>query len=140
MTLVQDMKNRKILEIFEGCSCPKEVYQKIIALGSTLKPFSNALKCDQTRVFGCQSLMYLSCERRDDGCLEFRASSDALISKGLAALMLELYNFEKPQDVIALKPDALQKIRLFESLSPNRINGMKAFYLKILSFAKLHAS
>lgn len=138
MTTLQEEKNKKILNIFSRCKEPKEVYLKIINLASTLKPFDPVNKTEENRVYGCQSLMYLYAQKTTTGSLEFFATSDALISKGLAALMLQIYNYENSKDIFTIKPNMLEKIQLFESLSPSRINGLKAFYLKLMSIAKKH--
>ena len=140
MLQIQNKKNKKILDLFQNCSTPKQIYKKIITLGAILKPLEATMQNDQTRVYGCQSLMYLACTKHSDEKLEFKASSNALISKGLAALMLEIYNFETASSILMIKPTVFQEMKLLDTISPARINGMKAFYLKLMSLAHLHLS
>ena len=123
-------KQSKLKEIFTPFKDPTAKYQKIIELGKEL-PALNAM--DQTpanRVPGCQSQMYLV-STYSDGRMHFRATSDALISKGLAALLLMIYNHESPETVLTCPPTILKDLDIPALLSPSRANGLQSLYLKM---------
>ena len=123
-------KEKSLIDLFVKCSRPEEKYQKIISLGSELPPFPNESKLKENLVFGCQSTMYLHTQYID-GKLFFKADSEALISKGLASLLIKIYNGESPETILKNPPIVLEKIGIFASLSPNRSNGLNSLYLKM---------
>jgi cysteine desulfuration protein SufE len=85
-------------------------------------------------VEGCQSKLYLHGSFKE-GVLEFSIDSDALISKGLAAVLLMLYDKESPEIIIKHPPTVLAELGIFSSLSPTRVNGLKSLYLKMQKIA-----
>ncbi len=123
-------KQQAIKEIFSSCSTPEQRYQKIIELGRKLPPYDPALKTSERLVPGCQSQMYLhaSCI---NGRMVFLADSDALISKGLAALLLAVYNGETPEAILRSPPTFLEDLQIPASLSPSRSNGLFSLHLRI---------
>src|SRR3990172_12160141 len=124
-------KQDKVKELFSTCSSSDEKYQKIIELGRELPPFPATLKLDKNIVKGCQSLMYLSAELNSEGHVIFRADSEALISAGLASLLLSVYNDETPDVVLNCPPRFLTEIGIFASLTVGRSNGFASLYFKI---------
>ncbi len=119
---------------FSSCQNQEEIYHKIIQWGQKLPPFDPQWKTPENLVHGCQSVMYLHAWMEEDK-LHFAASSDALISAGLAALLLNLYNGKTPQEILSTPPTVLQKLGIVESLSPSRANGLAALYLKMREIA-----
>lgn len=115
---------------FSQCKSQQEIYQKIVALGKKLLPFPNEWKVEENLVSGCQSIMYLHSYHRD-GKMFFSAFSDALISSGLAAILIEAYNEREPDFVINNGPKFLQEFKIISSLSPGRANGVANLYLKM---------
>lgn len=113
------------------------MYQKIICLGRTLLPISSQAKTEENRVTGCQSLLYLHSELKD-GKIFFYADSDALISKGLAALLIDFYNGSTPEEVLKVPPDFIEELDLPSALSPSRVNGLASLYLKMKQQALAH--
>ena len=89
-------KQTEIKKLFESCSDEESKYTKIIELGRTLPPLDPQEKIPSNLVTGCQSTMYLS-SRWDQGKIVFSASSDALISSGLAFLLLKAYSGKQPK-------------------------------------------
>jgi cysteine desulfuration protein SufE len=79
---------------------------------------------------GCQSLLYLKIECKE-GLLSLQASSDALISAGLAQLLIQVYDGEPTEAVFKCPPLFLKEIGLLEALSPSRANGLKSLYKKL---------
>lgn len=127
-------KVRLLLARFSGLSTPSHIYEKIIELGRELPPMPSELKTDEAIVHGCQSLVFLCAEAQGDR-LYFQAASEALISAGLASLLLEAYNGETPEGVLTLKPSFLDQLGLFTSLSPNRSNGLANMVLQMQKLA-----
>ena len=116
--------------LFQTCSTNEARYQKIMEAGKTLPFFPEHWKCHAALVPGCQSVMYLH-TTYENGLLTFAAASDALISAGLAALLIQIYNEESPELVLKHPPIFLQEFGIIESLSPSRANGVTSLYVKM---------
>lgn len=111
------------------CSLSVEkIYQKLIEMGRKLPPFPDSYKTAERKVQGCQSSLYLYSFARD-GKIFFQATADALISAGLAALLIEVYNGEAAETILKCPPDFLKELGIYASLSPNRSNGLAHLYL-----------
>lgn len=95
-----------------------------------LPPFDPSLKTEENRVEGCQSLMYLDTSFRDAKVF-FTADSDALISKGLAAMLIFVYSGEPPEAILEHLPTFLAELGIQNALSPGRSNGFLSLYLKM---------
>lgn len=119
-----------INEIFSSCVCVEDRYKKILELGSLLPAFDEHHKQASNLVEGCQSVMYVNVSFKE-GKLYFTAFSEALISKGLAALLYLAYN-EEPCEVILKKPPTfLKELEILPSLSPSRANGVASLFSKL---------
>ncbi|MDF2577142.1 MAG: hypothetical protein K0S74_626 [Chlamydiales bacterium] len=112
---------------FKHCQGPEEVYQQIIAFGRESPHFPEESKITINLVNGCQSQVYVQTEYRD-GKVHFKANSDALISAGLAALLVAVYSGENPITILQNEPIYLQELGIFTSLTPNRANGLASIY------------
>jgi len=108
----------------------EERYVYIIELGKTAPPFLPEYKIAQNVVAGCQSILYLRTTHQD-GKLFFSSYSEALISAGLAALLVAIYNDATPTTILLNPPTFLQEIGLLASLSPSRSNGLASIYLRM---------
>ena len=120
----------EIRKAFSSLKTPEERYNFLIDLGRKLSTYPDALKIPEHLVPGCQSLLYLATTLRD-GKLHFQAHSDALISKGLAALLIWAYNGFSPEDLLKNPPTFLQELGIVASLSPSRSNGLAQIYLRM---------
>ena len=129
----------QIDELLSGCETPQEKYQKIIERGRNLPPFPEWEKRSENIVQGCQSIVYLSGEIKD-GKLYFKAASDALISAGLAALLLEAYNGQPPEFILKSPPTFIEKHEIGTSLSPGRSNGLASMFLQMQRHALKYLS
>ena len=133
-------KQRNLKQMFALCKTSEEKYQKIINLGKSLPPFPEDLKLKEFLVPGCQSAMYLHASLSEDQKILFIVDSEALISKGLAALLISIYNEEPPEVLLTCPPSCLEEIGIRAHLSPSRSNGLSSIYLKMrqtaLSFLK----
>lgn len=106
------------------------IYREIIRWGETPPPFQEEWRSEDNRVTGCQSLMYLHTECRG-GKMHFWAASDALISSGLAAILISVYQGESPEEILKSPPTFLEEIGIPKALSPGRANGLASLYIKI---------
>ncbi|GIV27568.1 MAG: Fe-S metabolism protein SufE [Bacteroidia bacterium] len=109
-------------------------YNYIIELGKELAPISEQYKKDEYLIKGCQSRVWLKAERKN-GIVEFMADSDALIPKGIIALLLKLVNHQKAEDIQQYDFDVINKIGLQQHLSPTRANGLVSMINTIKALA-----
>jgi cysteine desulfuration protein SufE len=123
-------KQASIKAIFAACSTPESRYQKIIELGRQLPPFNPTSRTPDNLVAGCQSIMHLEATL-NNGKLILNADSEALISKGLAALLIYVYSGEAPSTIANCPPSFIQEIGLLTSISPARSNGLASLYHKM---------
>lgn len=110
-------------EQFVDCKTPDERYHKLIALGRAIPPYPDSLRIPSLQVPGCQSTLYLS-SRIEEGKVFFEATSDALISAGLAAVLLWVYSGESPETILTTPPTFLAELAILGSLTPSRSNGL----------------
>lgn len=115
---------------FAQLTSEEEKYQKIIALGRAMHPLPPEAKTPENVVKGCQSTMYLASSYRD-GKIFFEAESDALISSGLASLLIQVYSGESPETILKCPPNYLEEIGISASLTPNRANGLYSIHLRM---------
>lgn len=87
-------------------------------------------KREENQVIGCQSVVYLH-SYLQEGKLYFIASSEALISAGLAALLLEVYNGLPPELLLQHRPTFLNELGIYATLSPGRSNGLSSMFLRM---------
>ena len=109
-------------------------YEYLIDLGKSLPMIAEKHKTEQNLIQGCQSKVWLFAEAKED-FLVFTADSDAILTKGIIALLLQVFNGQTASEIIDFKPDFLEKIQLKEHLSPNRANGLAAMVNQIKLYA-----
>lgn len=125
----------ELVENFALFSDWEERYRYLIDLGRTLPPLDAAHKTEENLVRGCTSRVWMVHEIRD-GCLHFKADSDAHIVRGLIAILDRAYQGQKLGDIEKIDIEgAFASIGLDQNLSPNRRNGFYAMVEKIRSFA-----
>lgn len=98
-------------------------YEHLIELGKSLPKIEESLKTEDRIIKGCQSKVWLHSEKKD-GIIIYTADSDAIITKGMVALMVRVLSHQKPQDIVNANLDFINKIGLTEHLSPTRANGL----------------
>jgi cysteine desulfuration protein SufE len=123
-------KQAQIKKMFEFCQTEESKYGKIIELGRTLPPIDAAYKIPDNRVKGCQSTMYLH-SKYQEGHVYFVAESDALISSGLAFLLVFVYSGQTPEAILKCPPTFLEELGITASLTPNRANGLYSLHLRM---------
>lgn len=119
---INDIQDR-IIEKFSGLGDWIDKYEYIIDLGKKLNPLPPALKTEENAIKGCQARVWISAGL-EDGKLYFRADSDALITKGLIALLLQVLDHQTPGDIADSDLYFMDKIGLSSHLSPSRANGL----------------
>ena len=115
----------------------EDKYQYLIDLGRNIPAMSEELKIDENKLKGCQSVVYFSNSFNSDGSITYMANSDAAIVQGLIALMLKVFSGKKPQEILDININFLEKIGLDEHLSPTRKNGLSSLISSIKNTAKL---
>lgn len=124
----------EIIEEFTELDDWMDRYQLLIDLGSEQPPLDTKYKTEQNLIEGCQSRAWLQADLVD-GRIRFQAESEALIVKGMIALLVRVLNDQTPQDILDANLYFIEKIGLREHLSPTRSNGL----LAMLKQMKLYA-
>lgn len=106
----------------------------IIEKGRSLPPLDPAHKTESNQIRGCQSRLFLH-SWKDNEKVYFSAEADALISAGLAALLIEIYSGASPAEILKTPPTFLKEWGILTSLSPSRANGLSHLYLRMRSDA-----
>ena len=119
-----DIRQDQIIDEFDMFPDWMEKYEHIIELGKELDPLDESKKLDENLIKGCQSRVWLSAELNDKGKVIFTADSDAIITKGLAALMIRVLSDAEPMEIASADLRFLEVIGLNAHLSPTRSNGL----------------
>tara|TARA_B110001450_G_scaffold125522_1_gene118146 strand:+ start:1080 stop:1505 length:426 start_codon:yes stop_codon:yes gene_type:complete len=109
-------------------------YEYIIELGKSLPIIDEQFKLDENLIKGCQSKVWLYSELEDDR-VKFSADSDAILTKGIAALLLRVYSGQKPEDILTAETSFIDEVGLKEHLSPTRANGLVSMIKQIKMYA-----
>lgn len=109
-------------------------YAAIIAMGKDLSPYPQEYRTEAFLVKGCQSQVWLHPSVNNDK-LHFDADSDAVIVKGLVALIVRLYQDRTPAEILAAPTDVAEQLDLTQHLSPNRANGLASMLKQIRLYA-----
>lgn len=109
-------------------------YTEIIAMGKSLPAYPDEFRNEQFKVKGCQSQVWLH-PRLEVGLVHFDADSDALIVKGLVALLMKVYSGRTPAEIVASNDDVAKELSLEQHLSPNRSNGLASMMKQIRLYA-----
>lgn len=126
--------HQHVKDLFKNCSTKELIYQKIIELGKTIPKMPEKYKTPEYLVSGCQSIVYLHAELVEKK-VYFTAFSEALISAGLAALLIEAYQGQSPEMILKVRPTFLEDLQIPALLSPGRSNGLASMYLRMQKIA-----
>ena len=124
----------EVVEEFQDFHDWMDKYQMLIDLGNDLDELDSKYKTDQNLIDGCQSRVWLQCDYKD-GKLVFTADSDALIVKGIIALLIQVLSGHTPKEILDADLYFIDKIGLREHLSPTRSNGLLAMVKQIKAYA-----
>lgn len=130
---IEDVQ-QEIVEEFSAYEDWMDKYQYLIELGNELQELNPAEKTEQNLIKGCQSRVWLVAELKD-GKIYFRGESDAVIVKGLVALLLRVVSGRTPQELIENELFFIDEIGLKQHLSPTRSNGLVAMIKQIRLYA-----
>lgn len=131
---INEIQN-EIIEEFADFDDWMDRYQLLIDLGNDQAPLPAADKTEQNLIDGCQSRVWLTAEQQPDTTITFRAESDALIVKGIVALLIRVLSGHTPQDILDADLYFIDRIGLKEHLSPTRSNGLLAMLRQMRMYA-----
>lgn len=134
-------KGQSLVEDFSFMEDWTEKYQYLIELSKNLSPMDTKFKVEENIIKGCQSKVWLKASFKNE-LINFQADSDAIISKGIVAILLSVLNDRKPNEILNADLSFIDQIGLKEHLSPNRANGLSSMLKQIkfyaLAYSKLN--
>jgi len=128
-------KQMALVAEFEALPDWESRYARVIAMAKALPALEETAKVDANKVRGCSSQVWLVHETRD-GLLHLRADSDAVLVRGLVALLVHVYSGHSPREILGAPPDFLEDMGLNAHLSPNRANGLASMAGRIRQLAE----
>jgi len=117
-------KQLEIIEEFSFFEDWMQKYEYIIELGKELPLIDPAFKTDDNLIKGCQSKVWLHAEKDEAGHIHFSGDSDAIITKGMVALIVRVLSDSSPEDIVQSNLHFVNEIGLHQHLSPTRSNGL----------------
>lgn len=126
---------QQIIEEFSFFEDWMDKYQHLIDMGKELPLIDEKHRADENLIKGCQSRVWLHAEMRGDGRVYFTADSDAVITKGIVALMIRAFSGRTPKDIMDADTTFIDRIGLKEHLSPTRANGLVAMVKQMKFYA-----
>ena len=124
----------EVIEEFSDFTDWMDKYQLLIDLGGDLEPLDDKYKTESNLIDGCQSRVWLQADY-EDGKIYFTAESDALIVKGIIALLIRVLSGHTPQEILDTDLYFIDRIGLKDHLSPTRSNGLLAMVKQIRMYA-----
>jgi sulfur transfer protein SufE/stress-induced morphogen len=116
-------KLQEIVKMFEAVPDPRSKYEQLLHYAKQLKPLGKEYLTPENKVQGCVSQVWVRPSVKEDKRFYFEAESDSLLTKGLAALLVEGLSGSTAQEILAVTPDFIQALGLNQSLTPSRSNG-----------------
>lgn len=134
---MSNLKQRsdEITAQFLGLTNWEDKYKLIIKMGKDLPDLPEGLRTEESKVKGCQSQVWLHAKLNSEGKIIFQGDSDALLVKGLVALLLSIYSESTPAEILSTPPEFLKAIGFEGNLSPSRANGLFSMIKQIRYFA-----
>ena len=133
MKSIQNIEE-EIVEEFSMFDSWIDKYDYLIDLGKSLEILKDEFKIKDNIIAGCQSQVWLHAENKND-TIEYRADSDAIMTKGIIALLIRVLSNQRPNDIIDAKLDFIKTIGLEEQLSQTRANGLKSMIKQMKIYA-----
>ncbi len=125
----------KLVQEFAGFSSWEDRYKKIIAMGKVMPDLAETKKTEEAKVKGCQSQVWLHASLSPEGKVLFEGDSDAMIVKGLVAMLIQIYSNTTPEEILATPPDFIKDMGFEGNLSPSRTNGFFSMLKQIRNYA-----
>ena len=129
-----EAKQEELIDEFSMFDDWMQRYEYMIELGKSLPLIDENLKTDDKLIKGCQSKVWLNSEMKD-GKIIFTADSDAIITKGIIAILVRVFSDQKPQAILDANTDFIDEIGLKEHLSPTRANGLVSMIKQMKMYA-----
>jgi cysteine desulfuration protein SufE len=130
---IQEIQN-EIVDEFSMFEDWMQRYEYMIDLGKSLPLIADEFKVDENIIKGCQSKVWVHAEMQDEK-LMFTADSDAIITKGIIAILIRAFSNQHPKDIIEADTKFIDEIGLKEHLSPTRANGLVSMIKQIKLYA-----
>ncbi len=134
MESINDIQE-EIIDEFSGFDDWMDRYSYIIELGNAVEPLDAKYKVPENIIEGCQSRVWLNAEQQPDGTITFSADSDAIIVKGIIALLIRVLSGHTPDEILESDLHFIESIGLREHLSPTRSNGLLAMVKQMRMYA-----
>ena len=134
MESINDIQE-EIIDEFSGFDDWMDRYSYIIELGNAVEPLDAKYKVPENIIEGCQSRVWLNAEQQPDGTITFSADSDAIIVKGIIALLIRVLSGHTPDEILESDLHIIEAIGLREQLSPTRSNGLLAMVKQMRMYA-----
>lgn len=132
MSVIEEQE--KIVTKFEELENWEDKYAHLIKMGKDLGELDPEIKTEKNKISGCQSQVWMHA-KIEDGKMIILGDSDAMIVKGLIAMLIKVYSNQKPEDILSSPPKFLHKMGIDKHLSPTRKNGLGAMLKQIQLFA-----
>lgn len=129
----------EIIDEFSMFDDWEERYQYVIDLGNSLPLIDEKYKTEDNIIKGCQSKVWLHGEQQD-GEIIFTADSDAILTKGIIAILIRVFSGQNPQDILEADTAFIDEIGLKEHLSPTRANGLVSMIKQIKMYALAYSA
>ncbi len=127
-------EQEKIVNQFKELEEWDDKYSMLIKMGKDLGELDPKIKIEKNKISGCQSQVWLHASI-EDGKMIIKGDSDAMIVKGLVAMLIKVYSNQKPEDILSSPPVFLNQIGIDKHLSPTRKNGLGSMLKQIQLFA-----
>jgi len=127
---------QQIIEEFSPLEEWFDVYEKLIELGKQMPAMDEQYKNETNLISGCQSRLWMAAVLKENGKVVYRIDSDALIVKGIVALLLKVVNHQPPEEIATANLYFLDAIGLSSNLSPSRANGLALVVEHIKEYAR----
>ncbi len=128
-------RQQEIIDDFSMLDDWMDRYQQIIDIAATLAPYPESLRTPEHLIDGCQSRVWIDATLDEHGHMHLKADSDAIIVKGIVALLIQTLDDQTPDDILAADLHFIRDIGLDEHLSPTRSNGLLAMIRQIHNYA-----
>lgn len=130
-----DEKINNLKNEFAGLPDWEKKYEKLIEFSKQWPALEESFKTDEYKIKGCQSQVWLKADFTADKTIKFSGDSDALIVKGILAMVLKVYSDETPKTILKTEPTFIKEIGFDSGLSPSRSNGLYAMIRQIKYYA-----
>ena len=132
-------KQEEIIDEFSMFDDWMQRYEYMIDLGKSLPLIEDEYKTDDNIIKGCQSRVWVKADYQDDKVV-FKADSDAIITKGIVAILIRVFSGQKPEDIAKADTQFIDEIGLKEHLSPTRANGLVSMIKQLKAYALAYMS